>query len=148
MSIPQPPISKKPSNKTDILLAISAIHTLQIPAVSRAAVTYNVVKSTLQNQHTRKLVQCNCQPNSKKLIKLEEEVIVRYILDLDQCGFEPTYVVVCDMADKLLAACSTGCVGIHWLCNFVKCTDSLAIRLNQAYNRQRALCKDPVLIRS
>jgi hypothetical protein len=49
MSIPQPPISKMPSNEADILLAISAIYTSQVPAVSRAAATYNVVESTLRN---------------------------------------------------------------------------------------------------
>jgi hypothetical protein len=52
------------------------------------------------------------------------------------------------MADKLLAARSGSCVGIHWPCNFVKHTDSLTTRFNRAYDRQRALCEDPVLIRS
>jgi hypothetical protein len=92
--------------------------------------------------------QCNCQPNSKKLTELEEEVIVRYILDLDGRGFAPTYTAAHDMADKLLTARSAGCIGVHWPRNFVKCTDSLTTRFNRAYNGQRALCKDPVLIRS
>ena len=46
----------------------------------------------------------DCQPNSKKLTKLEEEVIVDYILDLDLRRFSPTYAAVRDIADKLLAA--------------------------------------------
>jgi hypothetical protein len=75
-------------------------------------------------------------------------VIVRYILDLDQRGFAPIYAVVRDMANKLLAARGAGCVGIHWPRNFVKRTDSLTTRFNRAYDRQRALCEDPVLIRS
>ncbi|EMD67608.1 hypothetical protein COCSADRAFT_83281, partial [Bipolaris sorokiniana ND90Pr] len=45
----------------------------------------------------------DCQPNSKKLIKLEEEVIVNYILNLDLCGFSPTYIAVRDIANRLLA---------------------------------------------
>jgi hypothetical protein len=49
----------------------------------------------------------DCQPNSKKLTELDEEVIVRYILDYDQRGFALMYAVVCDMADKLLAARGT-----------------------------------------
>jgi hypothetical protein len=52
------------------------------------------------------------------------------------------------MADKLLAARGRGQVGVQWPCNFVKRTKSLTTCFNQAYNRQRALCKDPVLIRS
>ena len=45
-------------------------------------------------------------PNLKKLTKLKEEVIVRYILDLDLWGFAPTLGAVKDIADKLLAACT------------------------------------------
>ena len=35
-----------------------------------------------------------------------------------------------------------------WPRNFVKRTDSLTTRFNRAYDRQRALCEDPVLINS
>jgi hypothetical protein len=52
------------------------------------------------------------------------------------------------MADKLLAARGAGQVGQKWPANFVKRTDSLKTRFNQAYDRQRALCENPVLIRS
>ena len=75
-------------------------------------------------------------------------MIVRYILDLDRRGFAPTYAAVRDMADKLLAARGAGQVGVHWPRNFVKRTDSLTTRFNRAYDRERALCEDPVLIRS
>ena len=51
------------------------------------------------------------------------------------------------MADTLLAQRSAGRVGVHWPRNFVKRTDSLKTCFNRAYDRQRALCKDPVLIR-
>jgi hypothetical protein len=67
---------------------------------------------------------------------------------LDQRGFAPTYAAVRDMADKLLAACGRDQVGVHWPRNFVKRTDSLTTRFNRAYDRQRALCEDPILIRS
>jgi hypothetical protein len=73
---------------------------------------------------------------------------VRYILDLDQRGFAPTYAAVRDMADKLLAARGAGQVGQKWPANFVRRTDSLTTRFNRAYNRQRALCKDLVLVSS
>ncbi|KAB2098612.1 hypothetical protein AG0111_0g13157 [Alternaria gaisen] len=52
------------------------------------------------------------------------------------------------MADKLLAARGAGQVGQKWPANFVKRTDSLTTRFNRAYDRQRALCEDPVLIKS
>ena len=55
--------------------------------------------------------RCDCEPKSKKLTKLKEEVIVRYILDLDSCGFAPTLGPVRDMADKLLTKRGAGQVG-------------------------------------
>jgi hypothetical protein len=52
------------------------------------------------------------------------------------------------MADRLLAARDAGQVSVHWPRNFFKRADSLTTRFNRAYDRKRALCKDPVLIRS
>jgi hypothetical protein len=52
------------------------------------------------------------------------------------------------MADKLLAARGAGQVGQKWPANFVKPTDSLKTRFNRAYDKQRALCENPVLIKS
>jgi hypothetical protein len=75
-------------------------------------------------------------------------VIISYILDLDQRGFAPTYAAIRDMANKLLSARGAVQVGQKWPANFVKRTDSLKTRFNRAYDRQRALCEDPVLIRS
>ena len=75
-------------------------------------------------------------------------MIVNYILDLDLRRFSPTYAAVRDMADRLFAARGAGQVGVHWPRNFVKRTDSLTTRFNRAYDRQRALCEDLVLIKS
>ena len=71
---------------------------------------------------------------------------MRNILYLDQRGFAPTYAAVRDIADSLLAQRSAGRVGVHWPRNFVKRTDSLTTCFNRAYDRQRALCEDPVLV--
>jgi hypothetical protein len=74
-------------------------------------------------------------------------VIISHILDLDLRGFAPTYAAVRDMADKLLAARGAGQVRQKWPANFVKRTDSLTTCFNRVYNRQRALCEDPALIK-
>ena len=105
-------------------------------------------KRTIRHRRAGIPARRDCQPNSKKLTKLEEEVIVDHILDLDLRGFAPTYAAVRDMADKLLAARGAGQVRQKWPANFVKRTDSLTTRFNRAYDRQRALCEDPVLIKS
>jgi hypothetical protein len=134
-------------NKADVQLAVSSIKSHQIQSNRRAATVYNVSERTIRRRRAGKLARRDCQPNSKKLTQLEEEVIVSHILDLDLRGFAPTYAAVRDMANKLLAARSAGQVGQKWPANFVKRTDSLTTRFNRAYNRQGALCEDPVLIR-
>ena len=42
------------------------------------------------------------RPNYLKLLKLEEEVIVRYILDLDSRGFTPWLTSIEDIANYIL----------------------------------------------
>jgi hypothetical protein len=135
------------SHESDIQLAILAINQDQIKSQRDVAKVYEVSRTTLQRRRAGILTRRDCQPNSKKLTKLEEEVIVDHIIDLDLRGFSPTYAAVRDMADRLLAARGAGQVGVHWPRNFVKRTDSLTTRFNRAYDRQRALCEDPVLIK-
>jgi hypothetical protein len=145
--MPQPQQALLRSSEADIQLTLSSLNRNQIQTVRAAARTFSVPRTTLRERRAGKPAQRDCQPNSRKLTQ-EEEVIVSYILDLDQRGFAPTYAAVRDMADKLLAARGGGHVGVHWPRNFVKRTDSLTTRFNRAYDRQRALCEDPVLISS
>jgi hypothetical protein len=136
------------SKEADIQLAISSINTKQIQGNRPATAVYNMAEAILRRRRAGMPARRDCQPNSKKLTQVEEEVITRHILDLDQRGFAPTYAAVRDMANHLLAARSAGHVGVHWPRNFVKRTDSLTTRFNRAYDRQRALCEDLVLIRA
>jgi hypothetical protein len=146
MPRPHQPLSR--SSEADIQLAISSINKKQIQTERAAVQIYNIPRTTLRDRCAGKPTRRDCQPNSKKLPELEEVVIFRHILDLDQCGFAPTYASVRDMADKLLAVRKAGQVGVHWPRNFVKRTDSLTTHFNRAYDRQRARCEDPILIRS
>jgi hypothetical protein len=135
-----------PSNEADIQLTISSLNRYQIPSVRAAAQTYNVPRTTLRNRRAGRPARRDCQPNSKKLTQLEEQVIVDYILNLDLRGFSPTYAAIRDMANKLLAARGADRVRQKWPANFVKRTDSLTTCFNRAYDRQRALCENPALI--
>jgi len=69
--------------ESDIFLAISAIESNQISNVFRAASMYNVPRSTLRNRRARRPARCDCEPNLKKLSKIEKGVIIKYILNLD-----------------------------------------------------------------
>jgi hypothetical protein len=135
-------LSQHASYETNIYLAILALNVNQIRTERRAAGTFEVSRTTLRRRRAGKPTRRDCQPNSKKLTQSEEQVIVRYILDLDTRGCAPKYAAVRDMADKLLAARGASQVGVHWPRNFVKRIDSLTTRFNRAYDRQRALCED------
>jgi hypothetical protein len=135
-------------NEANIQLAINSIQLRQIQSKNRAASAYNVPRITMRDRRASKPARRDCQPNSKKLTQQEEEVIIKYILNLNLRGFPPTYSAVRDIADRLLAIRGAGQVSVHWARNFIKRTDSLKTSFNRAYNRQRALCKDPALIKA
>ncbi|KAH7563608.1 hypothetical protein BM1_00655 [Bipolaris maydis] len=139
------------NRKVAIFYTTSDIHQndqIHVQSNKHAAALYNIAETTLRRRRAGRPARRDCQPNSKKLTKLEEEVIVDHILDLDLRGFSPTYAAVRDMADRLLATRGAGQVGVHWPRNFVNRTDRLTTRFNRAYDRQRALCEDPVLIKN
>ena len=82
-----------------IALAISTIKRNQFHSVRRAATTYDVSRATLQRRRGGTLSQRDCEANSKKLTKLEEEAITKHILDLDSRGFAPQLIYVREMAN-------------------------------------------------
>jgi hypothetical protein len=134
------------SNEADIQLAISSLKSNQIQATLRAAQTFKVPETTLRERRAGVPARRDCQPNTQKLTKIEEEVIVSYILNLDSRGFSPTYAIIREIADRLLSYRGGGQVGIQWPRNFVKRTDKITTRFNRPYDRQRALCEDPKVI--
>ena len=142
----QQPNALSSSNEARINLAISAIKQDQLPSVRHAAAMYNVPLTTLVNRRAGRPLRRDCEPNRKKLTKLEEEVIVEHILDLDSRGFSPTLGAVRDMADKLLAQRSVNQVDIKWPENFVRRTPSIKPKINRPYDYRRAKCEDPEVI--
>ena len=72
------------------------------------AAMYDMPFTTLVDQRAGKPLQYNCKLNRKKLTKLEEEVIVEHILNLNSQGFSPTLTAVQGMANKLFAKYNTG----------------------------------------
>lgn len=55
-----------------------------------------------------------------KLTELEEDVVLRNVLDKIDRGFAPRVVDVGDMANILLAERGARRVGKHWVNNFIK----------------------------
>ncbi|APA10425.1 hypothetical protein SS1G_07084 [Sclerotinia sclerotiorum 1980 UF-70] len=80
------------------------------------------------------------------LTKLEEEVLIQYIIDMDERVFAPKLSGVEDMANYILESRGAKKVGKLWAHRFVKRYPELKTRFNRVYDFQRALCEDPKLI--
>jgi predicted ABC-type ATPase len=96
------------SNKADLQLAISSINSDQIQSNRSAAAIYSVSEQTIRRRRASISARRDCQPNLKKPTQLEEEVIISYILNLDQRGFAPLYAAIHSIANKLLAIRGAG----------------------------------------
>ena len=129
-----------------IILAIEAIQSSQKLSRRKAAELYNVPETTLRHRINGMQPRDEIRANSYLLIFIEEDIIVKYILDLDKRGFLPRMAGVKDMANLLLESRGSRRVGKQWAYRFVKRHPELKTRFNRAYDFQRALCKDPELI--
>ncbi|KAF7566808.1 hypothetical protein PtrM4_151280 [Pyrenophora tritici-repentis] len=131
----------------DIILAISDITSNQVSSVKRAAAIYNVPRTTVRRRRAGQRSRRDCEPNSKRLTKLEEEAIVQRVLEESSRGIPPSKAHVQDMADRLLRERGGKPTGKNWVDNFIKRTPELQMRWSRPYDRQRAACEDPVIIR-
>ena len=69
------------------------------------------------------------------------------ILEYSVRGLPVLKADVRDMADRLLRERASKPVGKNWVDNFVKRTPELRKRWSRPYDRQRAACEDPAVIR-
>jgi hypothetical protein len=142
----QPPDLGSLSKEEKIKLALQAIKKPQELSVRRAAIVYNVPRSTLQDRRAGTRSTRDTHPKSLNLTKAEEQMLVQYIRKLDQQGLAPTLRSVKDMANQLRAARDADPVGPRWASNFVKREPGLKSRINRQRDRQRVLCSDQGVI--
>jgi hypothetical protein len=105
------PNAQSTYNKGRLFLAIKATQAASPDSTRHASKAFDVPQTTLREQRNRTLAQRDCEPNQKKLSKLEEGAIVARILKLDTRGIGATKTIVADIANNLLAARSKGPVG-------------------------------------
>jgi len=132
--------------ESHLQLALFDIQSQRVQSQRRAASIYNVPQRTLSHRCAGKPSRRDCEPKSKRLNKLEEEAIVKRILEESARGFAPTKADVRVMADKLLHERAGNPVGKNWVDNFVKRTPELRTRWSRPYDHQRAACEDPAAI--
>jgi hypothetical protein len=138
--------TQKTYTEADIQLAVQDINLQQIQNVKRAAAVYNVPRTTVQDRRNGKRPRRDCEPNTKRLTKLEEEAIQQSILDYSVRGLPVQRRDVQDMADRLLRERKGKPVGKNWVDNFIKRTPELQKRWTRPYDRQRAACEDPAIL--
>ncbi|TKW57221.1 hypothetical protein CTA1_2249 [Colletotrichum tanaceti] len=97
-------------------------------AVKSAAKIYLVPRTTLRRRLNGTPSQPNTMPNSRKLTALEEEKLVKYILDLDSQSFPPQLSGVEEMANRLLDD---------------RNASPLQTRFFRKYDCKRAQCEEP-----
>jgi hypothetical protein len=119
-----------PSKEARINLAIQSIEQGQIKSIQEAAKVYQIPQTTLRDRRNGMTARSDYVPNSKKLSKTEESVIVNYTLDVDARGFQLNYDMLRDIANKLLSDRNQAHVGINWPSRFVQRTPELRTRIN------------------
>ena len=111
--MPPPTHAQSISNEPRILLALQAIEQDASLTVRRAVKLYNVPRSTLGDRRAGIASRRDWKSHTIRLTVIEEEVIVRHILELDSRGFAPRLAAVKDRADSLLAARYCNPVGVN-----------------------------------
>ncbi|KAL2885039.1 hypothetical protein HOO65_090334 [Ceratocystis lukuohia] len=139
---------EQPKNEANIVLTLWALQTNPELGLRPAARLYQVDYHALHHQQNGIQCRCNTIPNSRRLSDLEEQVIVKFIHDLDLQGYPLQLRGVEEMANQLLTEHDASPVGKHWASNFVKRQPDLKARFSRRYDYKRAKCEDPAIIRS
>ncbi|APA08524.1 hypothetical protein sscle_04g032940 [Sclerotinia sclerotiorum 1980 UF-70] len=134
------------SKEARIILAIEAIQKSKNLTVGKAAKIYKVPRTTLRDRMGGRIHRMETRANNLNLIEKEEEVLIQYIIDIDERGFAPKLSGVEDMANYILESRGAKRVGKLWAHRFVKRCTKLKTRFSRVYDFQRALCEDPKLI--
>ena len=85
-----------------MILVINALYMTLHLKISHVVRIFCVPCTTLSDRIQGKLSRQDISANSRKLTNLEEEVIVRYILDLDSRAFPLRRSCVKDIANRIL----------------------------------------------
>ena len=99
--------------KGTLQLAIQATIEDRDESERRVITAFSVPRSTLRDRRQGALPRRDREPNSKKLSKLEEEALVRRILELNTQGIPAIKAMVRDIANNLLAERGEGPVSKH-----------------------------------
>ena len=129
-----PPNMPATLKEARMILALEALQKDEELSLRAAAKLYNVPASTLRDRRAGRPARRDTTPGVKKLTQLEEEAIVRYIIELCARAFPPRLCGVEDMANQLLRARDAPPVGKLWAHRFVKRQPELRTRYTRRYD--------------
>ncbi|KAI9035871.1 uncharacterized protein KD926_002803 [Aspergillus affinis] len=138
-----------PSKESRIQMAISAYRKGQIKSILRAAQVFAIPESTLRDRLNGATPRSETRANSHKLTQLEEETLLKQLLDADMRGFPMRPEFLREMAGILLRARlrnHAAIIGSNWPYNFTKRHPQLHTRYNGRITYQRAKQEDPRVI--
>ena len=133
-----------------LLLALQAIENKEISSIRTAARQFNVPRSTLTDRINGRLFRSERRANSYKLSEIEEDLLLKWILSMDDRGGAPRPSTVREMANLLLVKRGSNVIapiGQNWATKFVKRHPELKSRFSRRYDYQRAKQEDPKVIR-
>src|SRR6187551_3322911 len=120
-------------NESQVQLALQALASDKNLSLRKAARLYSVSPMTLQRRRGGRPSRAESIPKNRNLDLLEEEVLIRRVLDLYEQGFSPGLSVVEDMANLLRKARGASRVGKHWASNFIRRQPELRTRWSRPY---------------
>jgi hypothetical protein len=148
MPLPPPKQLQSAQKEGRLRLAISVLQAHKNLRVRRVSALYNTPRSTLQDRLAGALPQAAANTKKRKLSLLEEQSLVRWILDLDRRGFPAQIIDVRRIADVLLQARGQDPppqpIGKNWVSRWVNSQAELQTKWDRKLHSQRALCQDPV----
>lgn len=115
-----------------ILLAIEAIRSSKKISIRCVSQISDVPAQSLRNKMNGRAARGDTRANSHNLDVVEEEVLLQYILDLDD--YPPNLASIKDMADYLRKARDAPPIGQRWARNFVNRHPEVRTRYSRGYD--------------
>lgn len=126
----------------------------RIKSINKAALIYDVPRTSLQRYIKGINRRSDATTNSRKLTDTEESTLSKWILDMGKRGLPPQISTVRHLAWLLFSARitstsqNTAFIGEKWVNRFVKRHKELSAKYTRKYDYQRAKCEDPVLLKN
>jgi hypothetical protein len=130
--------------------AKAAIQRGQIQSIRASATTWRVPRSTLLTRLQGIQPKRGSKAPNRKLSSVEEEILIKWIWQMEQRGYPPYIINVKRMAEALITArgptSPPTVLGQKWIYRFISSHPDLDPRLTRSLDSQRAKNEDPKVI--